>query len=151
MIHIPKLKIFIYNINLSMTTSIQNYNEKFDLLLLGIALYCIAFIYSVRRDLYDLFNKRISTPSFYLGIILMVAIVVFYRYYNSLLDSYKTKELSPEDKDQFAKLQTNVAHLKFAIISGISAIIIGSLALIDKVLPGFFITLIITYYADQNI
>jgi len=134
-----------------MTTSIKNYNERFDLLLLGIAVYCIAFIYSVRGDLYDLFNKRISTPSFYLGIVLIVAIVAFYRYYNSLLDSYKTKELSPEDKHHFAKMQTNIAHLKFAIISGISAIIIGSLALIDKVIPGFFITLIITYYADQNI
>lgn len=134
-----------------MTTSIQNYNKKFDLLLLGIVLYSIAFIYSVRRELYDLYNKRISTPSFYLGIVLMVAIVMFYRYYDALLESYKTKDLSPEDKDHFANLQTNVAHLKFAIISGISAIIIGSLALIDKVLPGFFITLIITYYADQNI
>ena len=81
----------------------------------------------------------------------MIAIFMFYRYYDALLDSYKTKELSPEDKHNFTKLQTNVAHLKFAIISGISAIIIGSLALIDKVLLGFFITLIITYYADQNI
>lgn len=134
-----------------MTTTIQSYREKFDLILVGIVLYSITFIYSVRRELYDLYNKRISTPSFYLGIVLMIAIFMFYRYYDALLDSYKTKELSPEDKHNFTKLQTNVAHLKFAIISGISAIIIGSLALIDKVLLGFFITLIITYYADQNI
>lgn len=59
--------------------------------------------------------------------------------------------MTAEDKENLVTLQTNIGHLKFAIISGFSAIIIGSLALIDKIVPGFFITLVMTYYADQNL
>lgn len=131
--------------------TIENYRKKFDIILSGLTIYSIVFIYSVRGDLYNLFRKRAGNPSFYLGIFLMVAVVLFYQYYDAKLNSYKTKELSEEDKLHLVTLQTNVGHLKFAIISGFSAIIIGSLAVINKIIPGFFITLVMTYYADQNI
>lgn len=131
--------------------AIENYRAKFDLILSALAVYSIIFIYSVRSDLYNLFSKRAGNPSFYLGIVLMVAIVLFYQYYDAKITSYKTKELSVEEKQHLAILQANIGHLKFAIISGFSAVIIGSLALINKIIPGFFITLVMTYYADQNI
>ena len=131
--------------------NLKKYRASFDLILSALAVYSIIFIYSVRSDLYNLFSKRAGNPSFYLGIILMIAIVLFYQYYVGEINSYKTKELSEEDKQHLATLEANIGHLKFAIISGFSAIIIGSLALINKIIPGFFITLVMTYYADQNI
>jgi hypothetical protein len=130
--------------------SIKNYRTGFDLILSALAVYSVIFIYSVRTELYDLFSKRASNPSFYLGIVLMIVIVLFYQYYVEKINSYKTKELSEEDKQHLATLEENIGHLKFAIISGFSAVIIGSLALINKIIPGFFITLVMTYYADQN-
>jgi hypothetical protein len=105
----------------------------------------------VKADLYALVLARSHSIDFYLGIILIGFVSGFYRYYSNQLSSYNITDLSAEDKARFATLQTNLGHLKFAIISGFAAIIIGSLALINKVVPSFFITLVMIYYADQNI
>ena len=98
-----------------------------------------------------MYRNRSGHPDFYLGLFLLVIVLLFYWYYIVKINTYQTKELTEEDKSHLVILQTNIGHLKFAIISGFSAIIIGSLALINKIVPGFFITLVMTYYADQNL
>ena len=131
--------------------SLQNYQTVFDGVLIALLVYSIVLVYNVKADLYSLVLARSHSIDFYLGIILIGFVSGFYRYYSNQLDNYNTSELSAEDKARFATLQTNLGHLKFAIISGFAAIIIGSLALINKVIPSFFITLVMIYYADQNI
>ena len=131
--------------------SLQNYQTMFDAVLVALLIYSVVLVYNVKADLYALALARSHSVDFYLGIILIGFVTGFYRYYSNQLDNYNTSDLSPEDKARFAALQTNLGHLKFAIISGFAAIIIGSLALINKVVPSFFITLVMIYYADQNI
>ena len=131
--------------------SLQNYQTIFDVVLIALLLYSIVLVYNVKADLYALALARSHSIDFYLGVILIGCVSGFYRYYSNQLDNYNTSDLSAEDKARFATLQTNLGHLKFAIISGFAAIIIGSLALINKVIPSFFITLVMIYYADQNI
>ena len=131
--------------------SLQNYQTIFDAVLVALLVYSVILVYNVKADLYALVLARSHSIDFYLGVILIGFVSGFYRYYSNQLSSYNTTELSAEDKARFATLQTNLGHLKFAIISGFAAIIIGSLALINKVIPSFFITLVMIYYADQNI
>lgn len=130
--------------------SLQNYQTIFDAVLVALLLYSIVLVYNVKADLYALVLARSHSVDFYLGVILIGCVSGFYRYYSNQLASYTT-DLSAEDKARFATIQTNLGHLKFAIISGFAAIIIGSLALINKVVPSFFITLVMIYFADQNI
>ena len=131
--------------------SLQNYQTIFDVVLIALLVYSVVLVYNVKADLYSLFLARSHSVDFYLGVILIGFVSGFYRYYSNQLSSYNTTDLSAEDKARIATLQTNLGHLKFAIISGFAAIIIGSLALINKVIPSFFITLVMIYYADQNI
>jgi hypothetical protein len=131
--------------------SLQNYQIIFDGVLVALLIYSVVLVYNVKADLYSLFLARSHSVDFYLGVILIGFVSGFYRYYSNKLSSYNTTDLSAEDKARFATIQTNLGHLKFAIISGFAAIIIGSLALINKVVPSFFITLVMIYYADQNI
>lgn len=131
--------------------SLQNYQTVFDGVLIALLIYSIVLVYNVKADLYSLVLARSHSIDFYIGLILIGFVSGFYRYYSNQLSSYNTADLSGEDKARFATLQTNLGHLKFAIISGFAAIIIGSLALINKVIPSFFITLVMIYYADQNI
>jgi hypothetical protein len=131
--------------------SLQNYQIIFDGVLVALLVYSVVLVYNVKADLYSLFLARSHSVDFYLGVILIGFVSGFYRYYSNQLSSYNQSDLSAEDKSRFATLQTNLGHLKFAIISGFAAIIIGSLALINKVIPSFFITLVMIYYADQNI
>lgn len=131
--------------------SLQNYQTIFDVVLVALLVYSVVLVYNVKAELYALILARSHSVDFYLGIILIGFVSGFYRYYSNQLSSYNTTDLSAEDKARFATLQTNLGHLKFAIISGFAAIIIGSLALINKVIPSFFITLVMIYYADQNI
>ena len=131
--------------------SLQNYQTIFDTVLIALLVYSVVLVYNVKADLYALVLARSHSVDFYLGVILIGFVSGFYRYYSNQLASYNTTDLSAEDKARFATLQTNLGHLKFAIISGFAAIIIGSLALINKVIPSFFITLVMIYYADQNI
>lgn len=131
--------------------SLERYTYIFDAVLIALLIYSVVLVYNVKADLYALVLARSHSIDFYLGIILIGCVSGFYRYYSNQLDNYNTSDLSAEDKARFATLQTNLGHLKFAIISGFAAIIIGSLALINKVVPSFFITLVMIYYADQNI
>lgn len=131
--------------------SLERYTYIFDTVLIALLIYSVILIYNVKADLYALVLARSHSIDFYLGLILIGCVTGFYRYYSNQLDNYNTSALSAEDKARFATLQTNLGHLKFAIISGFAAIIIGSLALINKVVPSFFITLVMIYYADQNI
>ena len=131
--------------------SLERYTYIFDVVLIALLVYSVVLVYNVKADLYALVLARSHSIDFYLGIILIGFVTGFYRYYSNQLDNYNTSDLSAEDKARFATLQTNLGHLKFAIISGFAAIIIGSLALINKVVPSFFITLVMIYYADQNI
>ncbi len=130
--------------------SLERYTYIFDTVLIALLIYAIVLVYNVKADLYTLVSRSHSID-FYLGVILIGFVSGFYRYYSKQLDSYNTTDLSAEDKALFATLQTNLGHLKFAIISSFAAITIGSLALINKIIPGFFITLVMIYYADQNI
>ena len=131
--------------------SLQNYRNGFDHILYAMVVYSLVFLYSVRNELFDLISKRKSSPDFYIGIMLIIFILWFYfSSKNKLLSIDKTK-FSHADKEHIDKINDNLGHLKFGIISGGFAIIIGTLALIDKIIPGFFITLVMTYYADQNI
>jgi hypothetical protein len=130
--------------------SLERYTYIFDTVLVALLIYAIVLVYNVKADLYTLVSRSHSID-FYLGVILIGFVSGFYRYYSKQLDSYNTTDLSAEDKALFATLQTNLGHLKFAIISSFAAITIGSLALINKIIPGFFITLVMIYYADQNI
>jgi hypothetical protein len=130
--------------------SLERYTYIFDTVLVALLIYAIVLVYNVKADLYSLVSRSHSID-FYLGVILIGFVSGFYRYYSKQLDSYNTTDLSAEDKALFATLQTNLGHLKFAIISSFAAITIGSLALINKIIPGFFITLVMIYYADQNI
>jgi hypothetical protein len=130
--------------------SLERYTYIFDVVLVALLIYAIVLVYNVKADMYDLVSRSHSID-FYLGVILIGFVSGFYRYYSKQLDSYNTTDLSAEDKALFATLQTNLGHLKFAIISSFAAITIGSLALINKIIPGFFITLVMIYYADQNI
>lgn len=131
--------------------SLQNYQTIFDVVLIALLVYSVILVYNVKADLYSLFLARSHSIDFYLGVILIGFVSGFYRYYSNQLQSYNQSELSAEDKARFAILTKNLGHLKFAIISGFAAIIIGSLALINKIIPGFFITLVMIYFADQNI
>jgi hypothetical protein len=131
--------------------SLVRYTYIFDTVLIALLVYSVILIYNVKADLYALVLARSHSIDFYLGLILIGCVTGFYRYYSNQLDNYNTSALSAEDKARFVTLQTNLGHLKFAIISGFAAIIIGSLALINKVVPSFFITLVMIYYADQNI
>jgi len=131
--------------------SLENYRKRFDYILVALAGYSIIFVLTSRHELYNLYRNRSGHPDFYLGLFLLVIVLLFYWYYIVKINTYQTKELTEEDKSHLVILQTNIGHLKFAIISGFSAIIIGSLALINKIVPGFFITLVMTYYADQNL
>lgn len=131
--------------------SLERYTYIFDTVLVALLVYSVVLVYNVKADLYALVLARSHSIDFYLGLILIGCVSGFYRYYSNQLSSYNTTDLSAEDKSRFATLQTNLGHLKFAIISGFAAIIIGSLALINKVIPSFFITLVMIYYADQNI
>jgi hypothetical protein len=131
--------------------SLERYTYIFDTVLVALLVYSVVLVYNVKADLYGLFLARSHSIDFYLGVILIGCVSGFYRYYSNQLSSYNMSELSAEDKARFATLHTNLGHLKFAIISGFAAIIIGSLALINKVIPSFFITLVMIYYADQNI
>ena len=131
--------------------SLENYRKRFDYILVALAGYSIIFVLMSRHELYNLYRNRSGHPDFYLGLFLLVIVLLFYWYYIVKINTYQTKELTEEDKSHLVILQTNLGHLKFAIISGFSAIIIGSLALINKIVPGFFITLVMTYYADQNL
>ena len=131
--------------------SLERYTYIFDTVLVALLIYSVVLVYNVKADLYALVLARSHSIDFYLGLILIGCVTGFYRYYSNQLDNYNTTDLSAEDKARFATLQTNLGHLKFAIISGFAAIIIGSLALINKVVPSFFITLVMIYYADQNI
>ena len=130
--------------------SLERYTYIFDAVLIALLVYSVVLVYNVKADVYALLARSHSID-FYLGIILIGFVSGFYRYYSNQLSSYNITDLSAEDKARFATLQTNLGHLKFAIISGFAAIIIGSLALINKVIPSFFITLVMIYYADQNI
>ena len=130
--------------------SLERYTYIFDTVLVALLVYSVVLVYNVKADVYALLVRSHSVD-FYLGIILIGFVSGFYRYYSNQLSSYNTTDLSAEDKARFATLQTNLGHLKFAIISSFAAITIGSLALINKVVPGFFITLVMIYYADQNI
>jgi len=130
--------------------SLERYTYIFDVVLVALLIYAIVLVYNVKADMYALVSQSHSID-FYLGVILIGFVSGFYRYYSKQLDSYNTTDLSAEDKALFATLQTNLGHLKFAIISSFAAITIGSLALINKIIPGFFITLVMIYYADQNI
>ena len=131
--------------------SLQNYQTIFDAVLVALLVYSVILVYNVKADLYALVLARSHSVDFYLGVTLIGFVSGFYRYYSNQLSSYNQLELSAEDKSRFAMLNKNLGHLKFAIISGFAAIIIGSLALINKVVPSFFITLVMIYYADQNI
>ena len=131
--------------------SLERYTNIFDAVLVALLIYSVVLVYNVKADLYALVLARSHSIDFYLGIILIGFVSGFYRYYSNQLSAYNTSELSAEDKARFATLQTNLGHLKFAIISGFAALTIGSLALINKVIPGFFSTLVMIYYADQNI
>ena len=131
--------------------SLEQYTYIFDAVLVALLVYSVLLVYNVKADLYALVLARSHSVDFYLGVILIGFVSGFYRYYSNQLSSYKITDLSAEDKARFATLQTNLGHLKFAIISGFAAIIICSLALINKVIPSFFITLVMIYYADQNI
>ena len=131
--------------------SLERYTYIFDTVLVALLVYSAVLVYNVKSDLFALALARSHSIDFYLGIILIGFVSGFYRYYSNQLSAYNMSDLSTEDKARFAKLQTNLGHLKFAIISGFAAIIIGSLALINKVIPSFFITLVMIYYADQNI
>jgi hypothetical protein len=130
--------------------SLERYTYIFDTVLIALLVYSVVLVYNVKADVYALLVRSHSVD-FYLGIILIGFVSGFYRYYSNQLSSYNQSELSAEDKARFVTLQTNLGHLKFAIISSFAAITIGSLALINKVVPGFFITLVMIYYADQNI
>lgn len=130
--------------------SLEQYTYIFDTVLVALLVYSVVLVYNVKADVYALLVRSHSVD-FYIGIILIGFVSGFYRYYSNQLSSYNTTDLSAEDKARFATLQTNLGHLKFAIISSFAAITIGSLALINKVVPGFFITLVMIYYADQNI
>ena len=130
--------------------SLERYTYIFDTVLIALLVYSVVLVYNVKADVYALLVRSHSVD-FYLGIILIGFVSGFYRYYSNQLSSYNQSELSAEDKSRFVTLQTNLGHLKFAIISSFAAITIGSLALINKVVPGFFITLVMIYYADQNI
>jgi hypothetical protein len=130
--------------------SLERYTYIFDMVLIALLVYSVVLVYNVKADVYALLVRSHSVD-FYLGIILIGFVSGFYRYYSNQLSSYNQSELSAEDKSRFVTLQTNLGHLKFAIISSFAAITIGSLALINKVIPGFFITLVMIYYADQNI
>ncbi len=131
--------------------SLERYTYIFDAVLIALLVYSVVLVYNVKSDLFALALARSHSIDFYLGIILIGCVSGFYRYYSNQLSSYNISDLSTEDKARFVTLQTNLGHLKFAIISGFAAIIIGSLALINKVIPSFFITLVMIYYADQNI
>lgn len=131
--------------------SLQNYRNGFDHILYAMVGYSVVFLYSVRSELLDLISRRKSSPDFYIGIMLIIFILWFYFSSKNKLLSIDNTKLSDMDKEHFDKINDNLNHLKFGIISGFFAIIIGTLALIDKIIPGFFITLIMTYYADQNI
>lgn len=131
--------------------SIQNYQWGFDIILYSISMYTILFLYTERYELTRLFSSRSGKPDFYLGILLLICICGFYIYYTSKLRSYQNGDLTNDEKHTVIDLQDKLGKLKFAIISGFSAIIIGSLALINKIIPGFFITLVMIYYADRNI
>jgi len=131
--------------------SIQNYQWGFDLILYSISIYTAVFLYSERYELIHLFSSRSGKPDFYLGVFLLICICSFYAYYTSELHSYQNKGLTEDETQKVIDLHKKLGQLKFAIISGFSAIIIGSLALINKVIPGFFITLVMIYYADRNI
>ena len=130
--------------------SLERYTYIFDTVLIALLVYSVVLVYNVKADVYALLAQSHSID-FYIGIILIGFVSGFYRYYSNQLSSYNTTDLSAEDKARFVTLQTNLGHLKFAIISSFAAITIGSLALINKVIPGFFITLVMIYYADQNI
>ena len=130
--------------------SLERYTYIFDTVLVALLVYAAVLVYNVKSDLFALVARSHSID-FYLGVILIGFVSCFYRYYSKQLDSYNITELSAEDKARFATLQTNLGHLKFAIISSFASITIGSLALINKIIPGFFITLVIIYYSDQNI
>ena len=130
--------------------SLERYTYIFDTVLVALLVYAAVLVYNVKSDLFALVARSHSID-FYLGVILIGFVSGFYRYYSNQLSSYNTSDLSTEDKALFATLQTNLGHLKFAIISSFAAITIGSLALINKIIPGFFITLVMIYFADQNI
>ena len=98
-----------------------------------------------------LFNNRSSTPDFYIGILLISIILWFYFSTKNKISIIDKTTISDADKKHITEIKRKLASLKFGIISGFFAIIIGTLALIDKIIPGFFITLIMTYYADKNI
>lgn len=131
--------------------SLQNYRNGFDYILYAMVGYSMIFLYSVKNELFTLFANRGTSPDFYVGIILIAFILWFYFSSKNKLLSIDENKLSETEKEHIGQIRTNLSHLKFGIISGFFAIIIGTLALIDKIIPGFFITLIMTYYADQNI
>jgi hypothetical protein len=131
--------------------SLQQYNLNFDYLLYAMLGYSVVFLYNVKQDLFMLFNNRSSTPDFYIGILLISIILWFYFSTKNKISIIDKTTISDADKKHITEIKRKLASLKFGIISGFFAIIIGTLALIDKIIPGFFITLIMTYYADKNI
>ena len=131
--------------------SLQQYRAGFDYILFAIIMYSIIFLYGAKHDLCTLFNNRSGTLDFYIGIALIGFVLWFYFSSKNKVSSIDETKLSDIEREHIIDIRNKLDNLKFAIISGGFAIIIGTFALIDKIIPGFFITLIMTYYADQHI
>ena len=128
-----------------------SYNESFDVILLGLLGYSRITIFMNGEQLLGLMKNRSTKIEFFVGILLIIAVFTVYWFFRKKLNDANIESLTDEEKTHYVELKKKLGDLKFGIVTGLSAIVIGSLALINKIIPGFFITLVINYYASIHL
>lgn len=128
-----------------------SYNESFDIILLGLLGYSFITLFINGEQLLGLMKNRSTKIEFFIGILLIIAVFAVYVYFSKKVNQLNVESMTDEEKKHYTNLKKKLGDLKFGIITGLSAIVIGSLALINKIIPGFFITLVINYYASIHL
>lgn len=125
---------------------IHNYVNTVLYLILAYSVY-ILYLYSDK--LTAVLRERRKYPDFFVSILLFLLIIILYLYLKYQFLQIDSNNLSNMNKDKYKKIKKKIHIFKQAILSGISAIIIGIFSLSGSLMPSFFLTLLANYHTSQ--
>jgi len=128
--------------------NIHHYRNLASIFFGLVIIYTVYLLYNIRFKLHNVISNRVGNNEFMVAIIMFIMLFVIYGILTKHMNNIDIEELDGPDHQVYDDMKKKLDIFRSALLNGLIAIFISILALADTFMPGFFVTVIVYYYAS---
>ena len=128
--------------------NIHHYRNLASIFLVLVIIYTVFVLYNIRFKLHNIVSSRLGNNEFMVAIIMFIMLFVIYGILKKQMNNIDIEELEGPDHQVYDDMKKKLDIFRSALLNGLIAIFISILALADTFMPGFFVTVVVYYYAS---